>query len=106
MQDFTEHGFGIRVGDGYCVVIEKSAGRHFPRAQERENASQENKVQGFTMPSRRIAPPAHVQCFTPAPRGDPSNKDAGATHSSCPIPMSLSCSLVSAASCDAAATTA
>ena len=28
MQDFTEHGFGIRVGDGYCVVIEKKAGVH------------------------------------------------------------------------------
>ena len=26
MQDFTELGFGIRVGDGYCVVIEKKSG--------------------------------------------------------------------------------
>jgi hypothetical protein len=26
MSDFTDRGFGIRVADGYCVVIEKKSG--------------------------------------------------------------------------------
>ena len=26
MPDFTERGFGIRVADGHCVVIEKKSG--------------------------------------------------------------------------------
>jgi hypothetical protein len=39
-----------RIGDRGCTgnyrCGETRAGRHFPRAQERENASQENKVPG------------------------------------------------------------